>query len=57
MGLCAGAAMFLILLLAGLMIYADASLENGGIGLLLACCGGGALASLPGHWGGGGRRR
>ena len=56
-GLCAGAVMFLILLLAGLMIDADASLENGGIGLLLACCGGGALASLPGHWGGGGRRR
>ena len=56
-GLCAGTAMFLILLLAGLLIYADVSLENGGIGLLLACCCGGALAGLPGRRGGGGRRR
>ena len=47
-GLCAGAAMFFVLLLAGLLICTDASLENGGPGLLLACCCGGAMAGLPG---------
>lgn len=56
-GLCAGTAMFFVLLLAGLLMYEDASLENGGIGQLLACCCGAALASLPGRRSAGAKRR
>ena len=54
-GLAAGITLFLLLMLAGLLIYEGTTLENGGVGLLLACCCGGALAGLVGRRSG--RRR
>lgn len=45
-GLGAGAVLFLLLLTAGLLAYDDASLEQGGAGILCACLCGGGLAGI-----------
>ena len=48
-GLGVGGVLFLLLLTAGFLAYEDASLEQGGVGILCAClCGGGAAGILGG---------
>ena len=45
-GLGVGAVLFLLLLTAGLIVYDDASIANGGAGILCACLCGGAIPGL-----------
>jgi len=45
-GLGAGGVFFLLLLTLAVLLFEDAGLENGGLGLLCACLCGGALAGL-----------
>ena len=48
MGFGAGLILFLLLLTAGFLFYESADLRNGGLGLLLSCGCGGALAGVLG---------
>ena len=48
MGFGAGLILFLLLLTAGFLFYESADLRNGGLGLLLSCGCGGALAGVQG---------
>ncbi len=47
-GLGVGGILFLLLLTAGFLLYEDASLSNGGVPILIACCCGGAIAGVLG---------
>lgn len=47
-GLGVGVILFLLLLTAGFLLYEDASLSNGGVPILIACCCGGAIAGVLG---------
>ena len=47
-GLGVGIILFLLLLTAGFLLYEDASLSNGGVPILIACCCGGAIAGVLG---------
>ena len=51
-GLAVGGALFLLQLTLGLLIYKNASLENGGVGLLCGALCGGAAAGILGGGGG-----
>jgi len=44
-----GVVLFLLLLTAGMLVYDTASLEQGGVGILLACLCGGAIAGILGR--------
>ena len=48
-GLGVGAVLFLLLLTAGLLVYDQASLANGGAGILCACLCGGAIPGILGR--------
>lgn len=48
-GLGVGMVLFLLLLTAGLLAYQDASLANGGVGILCACLCGGAIVGILGR--------
>ena len=43
-----GAILFLVLLSAGLLLFEDASVSNGGVPILLSCLCGGAMAGILG---------
>ena len=45
-GLGVGGILFLLLLTAGFLLYEDASISNGGVPILIACCCGGAIAGV-----------
>ncbi len=47
-GLGVGGILFLLLLTAGFLLYEDASISNGGVPILIACCCGGAIAGVLG---------
>lgn len=47
-GLGVGGILFLLLLTVGFLLYEDASLSNGGVPILIACCCGGAIAGVLG---------
>ena len=48
MGAGVGAILFLVLLSAGLLLFEDASVSNGGVPILLSCLCGGAMAGILG---------
>ena len=48
-GLGVGAVLFLLLLTAGLIVYKETSVANGGAGILCACLCGGAIPGLLGR--------
>lgn len=48
-GLGTGAVLFLLMLTAGLIVYQEASVANGGAGILCACLCGGAIPGLLGR--------